>query len=204
MQQISKGFVWMHHTDTAQARTPALFFLFFALAFWPFWFPVLTTIMEPQPKRKWVFAAISLAATAWFWVLLLSAARWPRIAARNRKDAPFHPILITTPCRSTCTSTSCRCADPLSAFRRNPPRVRLRILGPLPGLVLGASRIAGGAALQLRVCFGLVLLRGGAGRVSLRRFLSPPKARNPHGPIVARADCDFLAGRWLDTCKRIA
>jgi hypothetical protein len=71
IQQISEGFVWtaLNHDDPLQKRSASLVFLFFALAFWPFWFPVLTTIMEPQPVRKAIFAVISVMTTAWFWFL---------------------------------------------------------------------------------------------------------------------------------------
>ncbi|HZZ77083.1 MAG TPA: DUF6629 family protein [Gemmataceae bacterium] len=71
IQQIGEGFVWtaLHHGDAEQKRNASLFFLFFALAFWPFWFPLLTTIMEPERRRRWIFAAMTVAASAWFWIL---------------------------------------------------------------------------------------------------------------------------------------
>lgn len=74
VQQISEGFVWhaIEHEDIAQTRAASLFFLFFALAFWPFWFPFLTAVMEPQPRRRWIFIGFTVLASAWFWVLF-----WP-------------------------------------------------------------------------------------------------------------------------------
>ena len=44
IQQISEGFVWhtLEHGGSNQTRTPSLVFLFFALAFWPWWFSVVT------------------------------------------------------------------------------------------------------------------------------------------------------------------
>ena len=71
IQQISEGFVWqaLERDDPAQGRAASLFFLFFALAFWPFWFPLLTTMMEPQPRRRWLFAVLTILASAWFFVL---------------------------------------------------------------------------------------------------------------------------------------
>lgn len=71
IQQISEGFVWLalERNPNVQPRAESLVFLFFALAFWPFWFPVLTAMMEPQPPRRWILAGIALLATAWFWVL---------------------------------------------------------------------------------------------------------------------------------------
>jgi len=71
VQQISEGFVWhaIDHEDIAQTRAASLFFLFFALAFWPFWFPFLAALMEPLVIRRWIFAGLALLASGWFWVL---------------------------------------------------------------------------------------------------------------------------------------
>ena len=71
IQQISEGFVWlaMEHSDAAQTRAASLVYLFFALAFWPWWFSVVTAIMEPIPRRKWIFAALGVVTTVWFWIL---------------------------------------------------------------------------------------------------------------------------------------
>ena len=60
-----------------KAHTPALVFLFFALAFWPFWFPFLTMTMETCRKRRWIFVGMALGATAWFWVLFFPIANGP-------------------------------------------------------------------------------------------------------------------------------
>jgi hypothetical protein len=79
VQQISEGFVWhaLEHGDAEHARAPALFFLFFALAFWPFWFPFLTMTMETCRKRRWIFLGLTLGSTIWFWVLFYPIASGP-------------------------------------------------------------------------------------------------------------------------------
>lgn len=71
LQQISEGFVWhaIEHGDTAQMHLWSLVFLFFALAFWPTWFPILATMMEPEPIRRSIFAAMSVICLVWFWIL---------------------------------------------------------------------------------------------------------------------------------------
>lgn len=69
VQQISEGFVWQAINHQESAHAPSLFFLFFALAFWPFWFPFLTTLMESEPRRRWIFLALTIFASSWFWVL---------------------------------------------------------------------------------------------------------------------------------------
>ncbi len=76
VQQIGEGCVWLGLAadNQFQIRLASLFFLFFALAFWPFWFPVLTTMMEPIPRQRWIFAGVSVLATSWFWILY-----WPLV-----------------------------------------------------------------------------------------------------------------------------
>jgi hypothetical protein len=71
IQQISEGFVWhaLEHGDSAQVRTPALVFLFFAQAFWPWWFSAAAALMEPLPMRRWILVGLTLLTTVWFWVL---------------------------------------------------------------------------------------------------------------------------------------
>jgi hypothetical protein len=74
VQQFSEGLVWhgLEHHDPAVVRSASLAFLFFALAFWPFWFPLISTLMDPRPVPRRLFAILTLASTAWFWVLY-----WP-------------------------------------------------------------------------------------------------------------------------------
>jgi hypothetical protein len=71
VQQIAEGFVWtgLRHQDAALARSASLVFLFFALAFWPFWFAFLNAILETRPGRKRLFIGLSVLTSAWFWIL---------------------------------------------------------------------------------------------------------------------------------------
>ena len=142
VQQISEGFVWnaLHHGDAAQLRSASLFFLFFALAFWPFWFPFLTTIMEPEPRRKWSFAAISLAATAWFWILFYPLLVGPESLLRTERvehsiqyqygDLAIYHYIDKGPLRI------------LYLFSvALPPMFGSETWGRIPGIVLGASAL---------------------------------------------------------------
>jgi hypothetical protein len=144
VQQIGEGFVWqaIHEGDPAQIRTASLVFLFFALAFWPFWFPFLTTWMEPQPKRKVLFALLSVAATGWFWMLFYPIVMGPE-------------SLLTTQVAPGHHSVQYLYGD--LAIYRYVPRTPLRVLyflsvalppvlgsdnwGRIPGLVLGGSAL---------------------------------------------------------------
>lgn len=55
LQQASEGVVWLGLTNTAWQPflTPATyFFLFFALAWWPFWAPLSLALLEPHILKK--------------------------------------------------------------------------------------------------------------------------------------------------------
>lgn len=73
LQQVSEGFVWhgiMHPEHHAHWLRPAsLAFLFFALAFWPFWFCFTAAYLEPVPRKRRIFTAIAWLATGWFWLM---------------------------------------------------------------------------------------------------------------------------------------
>jgi hypothetical protein len=79
VQQISEGFVWLAPSDgvVVHAQAAPLIFLFFALAFWPFWFPMFATLMETNPTRRRFLAVFSLLMTGWFWVLYFPLAADP-------------------------------------------------------------------------------------------------------------------------------
>jgi hypothetical protein len=70
-QQIAEGFVWLglNTDDPALTRSAALVFLFFATAFWPWWFSPLNAILERRPGRRAVFVALTLVTSVWFWIL---------------------------------------------------------------------------------------------------------------------------------------
>jgi hypothetical protein len=140
IQQVSEGFVWnaLHHGDAAQVRSTSLFFLFFAVALWPFWFPFLTTIMEPQPARKWIFAAITLAASAWFWILYFPLLVGPDALLTTRIE--HHSIQYEYPdlaIYETIPKLPLRLFYLLSVAL--PPMFGSENWGRIPALVLGAS-----------------------------------------------------------------
>jgi hypothetical protein len=81
VQQAAEGYVWLglHHGDAMLAQRSALVFLFFALAFWPFWIPFSLFFPEVRgPARAFLAAAAALSAV-WLWVYAPLAAdpgRW--------------------------------------------------------------------------------------------------------------------------------
>ncbi len=150
IQQIGEGFVWtaLNHGDGT--RPASLFFLFFALAFWPFWFPALTTIMEPKPVRKWIFAAISAAATTWFWILYYPLLVGPD--SHLTTGIEYHSIQYAYPNLAIYDYID---KGPLRILYllsvAIPPMFCSENWGRIPGLVLGASALI--AALVFNYAF---------------------------------------------------
>ena len=142
IQQLGEGFVWLglHAEDPVQIRTASLFFLFFALAFWPFWFPFTATLMERERRRKILFGALTVLASAWFWFLFLPLAFGP--ASMLTTDADHHSIayhysevpLIQAGNKLVLRALYFGCvALPMVLGSEN--------LGRIPGLVLGGSAV---------------------------------------------------------------
>jgi hypothetical protein len=80
-QQLSEGFVWigLGSQDPILTRKAALFFLFFAIPFWPFWIPFSLALVERQKRPKWALAGLALLSFVWVWVsypLLVEPERW--------------------------------------------------------------------------------------------------------------------------------
>jgi hypothetical protein len=71
IQQLSEGVVWhaLEHGDSNLAHQGALVFLFFALAFWPFWFSFISAMTDPRPRARQLFILLTIAASSWFWLL---------------------------------------------------------------------------------------------------------------------------------------
>jgi hypothetical protein len=88
IQQISEGFVWqgLHHNDAALVRSASLVFLFFALAFWPFWFPFMSALTETHPRKRLVFRILAVISAGWFLVLYLPITTGPESLLATRID----------------------------------------------------------------------------------------------------------------------
>ncbi len=76
-QQACEGFVWLgqRYHDEELKVFAARAYLFFALAFWPFWFCAGTALIEPQRQRRRLLAAVAVLSTAWFWFVYLPVLR---------------------------------------------------------------------------------------------------------------------------------
>jgi hypothetical protein len=79
IQQLCEGFVWLGvgRGEEGLIRTASIGFLFFALAWWPFWIPLATLMVESQPGRKRLIAAVTCLSLTWGLVLFYPVASDP-------------------------------------------------------------------------------------------------------------------------------
>ncbi|MCE9532522.1 MAG: hypothetical protein K8T89_15595 [Planctomycetes bacterium] len=82
VQQITEGFVWMglNGGDKNFTTKASLFYLFFAIPFWPFWIPFSTMLAENERVRKRIMGLIVILSLVWGAVvyspILLDPQRW--------------------------------------------------------------------------------------------------------------------------------
>lgn len=105
-QQIAEGFVWLglEANDPVRTRSAALVFLFFATAFWPWWFSPLNAIIEFRPRRRPVFIVLTVLTSVWFWVLyfpfLVGPEQWLTVQVVHHSihyNYPDHPVFRYAP-----------------------------------------------------------------------------------------------------------
>ena len=92
IQQISEGFVWhgIEHDDPEVVRQGSLVFLFFALAFWPFWFCFMSAMTDPRPVARSLFIMLAIASSAWFWLYMFPLLTGPASLLKTVKV--YHSI----------------------------------------------------------------------------------------------------------------
>jgi hypothetical protein len=76
IQQFSEGLVWvgLRHGHETLTQAGALIFLFFALAFWPFWSGFAMWVQETDPRRRRLLLGLALLGTVWLWAFYLPLA----------------------------------------------------------------------------------------------------------------------------------
>jgi hypothetical protein len=81
LQQVCEACVWraLDRGDPEAARVPSLAFLFFALAAWPVWSPIVAAAIEPPGRKSWALLVLAgaggLFAAAHFLPLLHDCGR---------------------------------------------------------------------------------------------------------------------------------
>ena len=68
IQQLAEAFVWrgLNASPPRSVDGPAAVFLFFAIAWWPFWFPFSAAFAAPTPQRRLPFVLFTILSTLWF------------------------------------------------------------------------------------------------------------------------------------------
>jgi hypothetical protein len=80
-QQLSEGLVWIGLSSQNPVLTSkaSVFFLFFAIPFWPFWIPCCLAFAERQKTARWILTGFVFVSLVWIWVtypLLREPERW--------------------------------------------------------------------------------------------------------------------------------
>lgn len=96
VQQAWEGLVWLGLNSGDEPLTSAAgrVYLFFALAFWPFWFSAGTALIETDPVRRRWLTVCAVLSTVWFWYVYLPVLTTPDGAA-SRVD--HHSIRYAHP-----------------------------------------------------------------------------------------------------------
>jgi hypothetical protein len=81
LQQIAEGCVWLglRHGDAGLVTGSAVVFLFFALAFWPFWIPFSLLLLEGHRPSRTFLRVTVLLSLVWLWLfapLATEPGRW--------------------------------------------------------------------------------------------------------------------------------
>jgi hypothetical protein len=114
-------------------------FLFFALAFWPFWWPFLATVIEQRPQHRRAFAVLTVLATGWFVVLYLPILEAPE---ELRVRIVHHSIQYTFPESIAFEYVPRPVARALYLLTVAAPIIFGSVgLGRIPGLILVASAV---------------------------------------------------------------
>jgi hypothetical protein len=80
-QQAAEGCVWLElrHDQQAPGTPAAAVYLFFALAFWPFWVPFSLLLPEGRWPAKVFLGAVTILTLVWLWLyapLAVDPGRW--------------------------------------------------------------------------------------------------------------------------------
>jgi hypothetical protein len=75
VQQLSEAVIWQRllQQPPGPVTVPAATFLFFAIAWWPAWFPVCAAFAAPTPRQRVPFVALAILSLLWFVLAYLPA-----------------------------------------------------------------------------------------------------------------------------------
>ena len=80
-QQFSEGFVWIGigQENARLVSGASVVYLFFAIAFWPFWIPFSLMLANRRKWVRWTFAVLVAISLAWVWLyapILINPDKW--------------------------------------------------------------------------------------------------------------------------------
>ena len=80
-QQLCEGLVWLGlgWENAALFQSASVAYLFFAIAFWPFWIPASLWWIENRRPGKWMLALFTILGLAWswlYWPIFQDPGRW--------------------------------------------------------------------------------------------------------------------------------
>jgi hypothetical protein len=141
IQQISEGFVWLalDHKQDEAVRAGSLVFLFFALAFWPWWFSVASAIMESSPRRRWLFVYAACFTTVWFWILYFPLLTGDTLLKTTQEQHSIYYDFYQLPVYHHVSRPLLQVLYVMSVAL--PMALGTESWGRVPGLVLGASAV---------------------------------------------------------------
>jgi hypothetical protein len=192
-QQAAEGFVWLglDHGDPALVGRGAVVFLFFALAFWPFWIPFSLLLLESRRAGKRLLATATVLSLVWLWLYAPLAAdpgRWlstevvHHSIAYDFNDLPAFHLVPRTAWRIAYLAFIC---VPLLAARPGGgDRLRL-FVGSLVAVLFVLSYLVYWYAFTSVWCFFAALLALLLGVVFARLAERAPHASG-HGSWAAR------------------
>src|SRR5580704_16978430 len=72
VQQFTEGLVWLGlgRDDAPLVEGASVAYLFFAVAFWPFWIPLSIACSEERRGTRWLLWIMTLVSIAWTWLYL--------------------------------------------------------------------------------------------------------------------------------------
>jgi len=181
IQKISEGFVWLglQHDNPAWTHAGGLVFLFFALALWPFWFPLQSARACSQSHHSGGERACARLVLG-----LVSADRSRPRHADDRDRSSLDPVRIPQ-FADLRVHLEDSVAGPLLRHHRDFLRHRLAAVWNVARDHPGHLRGGRGRRVSLCVCLGLALFRGVVVCVLRRDLAAIAGARNANRMIAA-------------------
>jgi hypothetical protein len=188
VQQMGEGFVWLGvaRQDETLVRQASVFFLFFAIAFWPLWIPLSLFVPERRCWHRRLLALFVVLSGVWLWLYVPLALDPQRYLRTETVHHSIHyeldglPVLQQLPLPPLAWQVVYLVAIcvPLALGRldRTGRRFRGLVGGGLLALLFGVSYFVYAHAFTSVWCFFAALL---SGLLCLAFYRLPARAAEP-------------------------